>query len=59
MVLPMFVPPVSEVAVSHLPSLVPQPLSARAYAQALSRIYDLPVRKTILYFFSAGEAVEV
>ena len=34
--LPMFVPPVSEVAVSHLPSLVPQPLSARAYAQALS-----------------------
>ena len=31
----------------------------RAYAQALSRIYDLPVRKTILYFFSAGRAVEI
>ena len=31
----------------------------RAYAQALSRIYDLPVRKTILYFFSVGHAVEI
>ena len=31
----------------------------RAYAQALSRIYDFPVRKTILYFFSVGHAVEI
>ncbi len=31
----------------------------RAYAKALSRIYGLPVKKTILYFFSAGRAVEI
>lgn len=31
----------------------------RAYAQALSRIYGLSVRKCILYFFSAGQAVEI
>ena len=31
----------------------------RAYAQALSRIYELPVKKTILYFFSAGQAVDI
>ena len=31
----------------------------RAYAQALGRIFRQPVRQTILYFFSAGEAVEV
>lgn len=30
-----------------------------AYAGALSRIYEMPVKQTILYFFSAGEAVEV
>ena len=31
----------------------------RAYAKALSRIYGLPVKKTILYFFSAGRAAEI
>ena len=35
-ILPMFVPASSEVSVAHLPSLVPQPLPSRAYAQALS-----------------------
>lgn len=30
-----------------------------AYADALSRIYEIPVKRSILYFFSAGEAVEV
>ena len=32
----MFVPPACEVSIQHLPALVPQPLSAHAYAQALS-----------------------
>ena len=31
----------------------------RAYAQALSRIYQCPVKKTVLYFFSAGREVEI
>ncbi len=31
----------------------------RAYAQALSRIYQCPVKKTVLYFFSAGCEVEI
>ena len=31
----------------------------RAYAGALSRIYECPVKKTILYFFSADAAVEL
>ena len=31
----------------------------RAYAQALSRIYDRPVKTTILYFFSASRPVEI
>lgn len=36
MILPMFVPTSAEVSIANLPSLVPQPLSPRAYAQALS-----------------------
>lgn len=36
LILPMFVPPTCEVSIQHLPALVPQPLSSRAYAQALS-----------------------
>ena len=36
MILPMFVPASSEVSVSHLPALVPQPLPSKAYAQAFS-----------------------
>lgn len=35
-ILPMFVPASSEVSVSHLPALVPQPLPSKAYAQAFS-----------------------
>ena len=31
----------------------------QAYARALSLIYGLSVRKCILYFFSAGKAVEI
>ena len=31
----------------------------RAYAQALSRIYQCPAKKTVLYFFSAGREVEI
>ncbi len=30
-----------------------------AYAEALSRIYQLPVRQTYLYFFDTGEAIEL
>ena len=32
---------------------------AARYAQALSRIYQCPVKKTVLYFFSAGREVEI
>lgn len=31
----------------------------RAYAMALARIYEQPVKQTLLYFFSAEQAVEV
>ena len=31
----------------------------RAYARALSRIYDRRVKTTILYFFSANRPVEI
>ena len=31
----------------------------RAYSQALSSIYDLPVKKSLLYFFRIGRFVEV
>lgn len=31
----------------------------RAYAMALSRIYEQPVKQTLLYFFSANEAVAI
>ena len=30
-----------------------------AYAEALGRIYQLPVRQTYLYFFDTGEAIEL
>jgi len=30
-----------------------------AYSKALSQIYDLPVKRKILYFFSVGKAVEL
>ena len=30
-----------------------------AYSDALSRIYQLPVKRRILYFFSVGEAVSL
>lgn len=35
-ILPMFVPSSSTVSIQHLPMLVPQPLSSKAYSQALS-----------------------
>lgn len=35
-ILPMFVPASSTVPIKHLPMLVPQPLSSKAYSQALS-----------------------
>ena len=35
-ILPMFVPPFSTTAIQNLPMLVPQPLSSKAYSQALS-----------------------
>ena len=35
-ILPMFVPASSTIPIQHLPMLVPQPLSSKAYSQALS-----------------------
>ena len=30
-----------------------------AYGNALARIYQMPVKKKILYFFTTGEAIEI
>ena len=34
-------------------------LQVQTYADALSRIFELPVKKSLLYFFRPGKFVEV